>query len=682
VEAQPVEVPPIGQGAGAKAVGRLPGGRHLSPGARVAVVLVAVAAAIAIAALWRPWGFIVLGAVTAALAAVGVATVQASLMPLFSLAGAARPLALPLFVFVAAGVINESFAVQFVVGLAALSLAWLGLVRPDRTRLERLLNARPKEETGLRRALRAVLPVLVGLPVLLVLLASVLQLVGKSSEASRTVFVLAVGAVAAAAILRLMGYARTAFRAALALALFVLLWRVAVEIGLVTSKVIGGVQIGTLAAVAGALLAVTAVVEIVTSILARDAGEQTLVAETDLPLRLKVATRLDAPIVAGWLTDGAAIAGTGLAVVSAVFMAFAVYAASQAGGAEERDRGAQARETVLATPPSQMTGAELARAFAPVLAFTSDERWRPIPVDGYIENATLRDWEGRTTEVHGLADLKLTCPGVVRSPCYVLTQACKDDQQPDDCAAALPDDTKAVYVRVARVGDWNGCTRERPCADGSPNPFANARGPYADATTILVQYWLFYPYNDWSAPVAVGDLQEIHAADWEAITVGLSDTEPLWVGYSQHCGGSWANWASVPVAPSDPRHLRPLVAVAEGSQANYRLAKASRVPNFAECSGIPKDLLRLASYAANVRDRTDDATLWSPAPSDLKLVTAETLPMSFPGTWAPFARMQLRNLRKTKRLGKDTPGPATPTYQALWQSPMRTIFAGRGWKEG
>jgi hypothetical protein len=316
-----------------------------------------------------------------------------------------------------------------------------------------------------------------------------------------------------------------------------------------------------------------------------------------------------------------------------------------------------------------------------VLDFTADQRWTPITVDAYLRGATITDWQGRPRTAGGVADLETRCPGVVPSPCYVMQQSCPGGVDEVRCAEDLPDD-KAVYVRVARRAQWSGCRRAEACADGSPDPFSRAAGRYARDTQILLEYWYFYPYNAWVAPVAIGDLEEIHPSDWEAVTVGLSADRPLWVAYSEHCGGSFADWSHIRVAASDPGRLRPLVAVANGSQANYRVAKASRVPNFAECSGIPKDRLTLASYAANIRDRTDDATVWDPAPTDLRLVDAKTPPMSFPGRWARYQRMQLVNLHKALPLGADGRGPATPTLQALWQSPMRTIFGGGPWTEG
>jgi hypothetical protein len=239
---------------------------------------------------------------------------------------------------------------------------------------------------------------------------------------------------------------------------------------------------------------------------------------------------------------------------------------------------------------------------------------------------------------------------------------------------------------VARRSDWSGCRRRQRCADGSPDPFAGSGqlGPtggreLALETSTLIQYWYFYSYDEWRTPVAVGQLTQAHAADWEVVTVGLSRTAPLWVAYSQHCAGSYAEWSHVRVAGSDPRRLRPLVAVANGSHANYLVAEQSRVPNFAECSNISQDRLKLLSYAANIRDRTDDKQPWAPTPSELHLVRATSPEMGFPGWWGPFDRMRLQTFHRDFKFPARH-GPASPALQALWQAPVRNILGGGKWK--
>jgi hypothetical protein len=676
----PVELPLPGEGFGARAVGKLPGGRGLSPLARVAIAVAFVALLFGLALVAQPWGFIGLGAVFGVLVAARVPAARAGLMPVDALARAVLPLLIPLLVFVAAGVVKSPPGLQFAVGLATLLAAWAWLIRPDWDRVQEILRPRRRVRSAARSAAEVALPLALVACALGFLASSLAVALSDSDSVARTLFVLAVGCLAFAAVLRLVSYARTAFRALVSLALLLLLARLAVAVGVIPGGEFERVDAATLAVIAGAMLVLTAVVEVISALLERGAADQGGVPSDQLPTPIRVGVLLNAPVAARWITDRAGLAGLALSLLSATLLLLAVFSASNAGGASE-DRDGLPGAGQPPRSPTDMTDRELADAFSPVLLFTADQRWTPIAVDDYVRGAFVTDWEQRATRVHSVDELEEDCPGVVKTPCYTIEQRCPAHKTESDCAEDLQDQ-KAAYVRVARRDDWRGCRRLEACVDGSPDPFAAAPGPYAKDTQILVQYWYFYPFNEWVAPVVIGELKEIHPADWEAVTVGLSGDEPLWVAYSAHCAGTYADWKRVRVAGSDPQRLRPLVAVANGSQANYRVAEESRVPNFAECSGIPKDRLTLASYAANIHDRTDDSTVWDPAASDLRIVTATTPPMSFPGRWSRYSRLTLENLRKQLRLGKDGGGPQTPSLQALWQSPMRTIFGGGAWKEG
>jgi hypothetical protein len=675
------ELPALGEGLGSKTVAQLPGGQRLSPLARVCVAFLVGVLMFLAALATPPWGFILLGSAVGLLVVTGVPAARAGILPLVALGRAALPLMLPLFVFVAAGVVKSPAELQFAVGLTTLLVAWSWLIEPDWGWARQVLRPRGRRRSTLRALAQVGVPAVIVLVALVFLVSSLGDAFRDSEEAATRFFVAAVGCLAGAVVFRLLGYGRTAFRAVVALALTFLVARLAMDVGVLGDFLgLENVDPGTLALIAAGLLAVTSAVEIVVCVLAREAAQHRGLASDELPTEIRVAVFLETPLAAGWVSDRARVAGLGLSLLSALLLLCAVFLASSAGGRDETlDRTAKAGQPPVS--PHRMEDRELAAAFSPVLLFTEDQRWTPIAVDAYVRDATVTDWEGRSSPVNGVDALETDCPGVVQSPCYVMAQRCAQDQDDATCAEDLPDD-KVVYVRVARRGNWSRCKRHKPCADGSPNPFAAARGPYANDTTILVQYWYFYPFNEWVAPLAIGQLKQIHPADWEAVTIGLSAERPLWVAYSAHCAGSFAAWRRVRVAESDPQRLRPLVAVAHGSQANYRAAEETRVPNFAECSGIPDDRLTLASYAANVRDRTDDATTWTPSAGDLRLVDARTPPMSFPGRWAPYNRMTLENLRTAQSLGADTQGPESPPLQPLWQSPMRTIFGGGAWKEG
>jgi hypothetical protein len=217
--------------------------------------------------------------------------------------------------------------------------------------------------------------------------------------------------------------------------------------------------------------------------------------------------------------------------------------------------------------------------------------------------------------------------------------------------------------------------RARP--DRSPNAFDDV-GPYGSQVQTIVQYWFFYAFDDWISPVIAGQLRQYHEADWEAVTIGLSGSEPLFVGFSQHCGGEWYPWKDVRVTAG----TRTVVAVAEGSQANYRFPNPSQAPDWTGCANLPARTTTLVSYASNIRDRTSADWSWSPPATGFEFVDARKFPMNVVARWAPYSRTELQTLHKTHPLGADAAGPATPSTQRLWREPMRTIFGGGTWHRG
>ena len=99
-----------------------------------------------------------------------------------------------------------------------------------------------------------------------------------------------------------------------------------------------------------------------------------------------------------------------------------------------------------------------------------------------------------------------------------------------------------------------------------PTVYAHVAQEPAYPDRLSLQYWLFYPYNDWN---------NLHEGDWEMIQLvfpaGNADealeTEPLEVGYSQHEGAERAEWGDDKLELVDGTH--PVVYPAAGSHANF-----------------------------------------------------------------------------------------------------------------
>jgi hypothetical protein len=167
-----------------------------------------------------------------------------------------------------------------------------------------------------------------------------------------------------------------------------------------------------------------------------------------------------------------------------------------------------------------------------------------------------------------------------------------------------------------------------------------------------------------------------HEGDWEAVAIGFSQKAPLFLALSAHCGGSWIPWRNAEIAPTPGRRTHPLVAVAEGSHANYTHAQDRRAPDWAGCQGVPQGTTTALSYASNIRDETSYGWDWLPARTIF--VNSSTPPMSFPGTWGGSDETVLENERNQVIAGPGH-GPLTPTLQPLWFDPVRTIFCSGHW---
>ena len=189
---------------------------------------------------------------------------------------------------------------------------------------------------------------------------------------------------------------------------------------------------------------------------------------------------------------------------------------------------------------------------------------------------------------------------------------------------------------------------------GRPTAYAAV---HRRAGMIVLQYWLFYPYNHWSPVVPQSqEFWQVHEGDWEEVSV-LLDTRarPLGVGASRHCAGVRRAWAGVP-----KRGARPVVHVSLGSHANGFRSGTSLVDP--KC--WPKEGVAVyKAYGIPMLDHAGAGRMVSPA---LLRVTAITPGwMRFPGTWGEDQFAGFPNV--VFRFGT---GPAGPAFQAGWRNPL------------
>jgi hypothetical protein len=99
-----------------------------------------------------------------------------------------------------------------------------------------------------------------------------------------------------------------------------------------------------------------------------------------------------------------------------------------------------------------------------------------------------------------------------------------------------------------------------------PAVYAHVVTEPARPDRLALQYWLFYPFNDWN---------NNHEGDWEMIQLVFAaenandalSKAPLEIGYSQHEGAEKADWGEDKFQLVDGTH--PVVYPAAGSHANF-----------------------------------------------------------------------------------------------------------------
>jgi hypothetical protein len=206
----------------------------------------------------------------------------------------------------------------------------------------------------------------------------------------------------------------------------------------------------------------------------------------------------------------------------------------------------------------------------------------------------------------------------------------------------------------------------------------------ARGTTLIVDYWMFYDTDDWTAQTALGPIEQGHDGDWEHVLIGFtggSNDEslytPRWIAYSSHCGGSWLPWAA---APRDGD--RPKVFVAKGSHANYP-SRSVQTPNWASCvNGTLDRLSSVASLSLQITEElpddleTRDYTLVQDSDARPFLMTLHSLGQ---GDWYTVDGWTTKHeLQPDPDSLHGVPSPLDPT-RAVSRSPLDEIF-GRNTK--
>ena len=202
-----------------------------------------------------------------------------------------------------------------------------------------------------------------------------------------------------------------------------------------------------------------------------------------------------------------------------------------------------------------------------------------------------------------------------------------------------------------------GCTYElwaRRITTGSePTVYAHVASDPADRDRIALQYWIFYPFNDFNNK---------HEGDWEMIQLdftgadaaaALAADHPDEVGYSSHEGAERAEWGDAKLEVVDGTH--PVVYPAAGSHAN-KYTPALYVGSSAE-AGVGCDDTQGPHRELRPVVRT--------IPSDPQAAAAKFPWITFEGRWGELQKAFFN-------------GPTGPNLKQQWTEPLTW---SDGWRD-
>lgn len=198
------------------------------------------------------------------------------------------------------------------------------------------------------------------------------------------------------------------------------------------------------------------------------------------------------------------------------------------------------------------------------------------------------------------------------------------------------------------------------CRDLNENPPPYYYRVMSDAGYLVIQYWMFYAYNDWG--LAHSGLND-HEGDWEAVFVYLQGDTPAYVAYSAHVGTPATHaWSSEEFDMRLGTH--PVVYVACGSHAAYSKPGKRRIV-IRSAPGVDKPLW-FTDYARGDSEESlgpGASAEWG-TPVDLE---SRPWALNFAGRWgAAITRLDEREI------GRGAQGPVGPPWQTeKWESPVK-----------
>jgi len=302
--------------------------------------------------------------------------------------------------------------------------------------------------------------------------------------------------------------------------------------------------------------------------------------------------------------------------------------------------------------------------YAPVLYFHPEEQFYPWGIESMLQKAEL--W--------------LEIEIIKNAPTRTKV---RDSVSPDDLHN-FQSDPKAKdpyhyylnlkgytpYVNIPTKEEWEGY---------SFKVYGRYYQPDDNSDKIVLQYWFFYPFNDWDNGTPI-DWNE-HEGDWEMIQIILdrATKEPITDDYalhaSQHLSGSSYEWSEIdPFEDTD----HPKIFVAKGSHGCWHakgdfevLEKISGIKGIGKLFGPynPKDLTSENGRVLHPEDI---------APSDQ--VAYELSPIGYEPSWLMWNGWWGDREPQFFPIGTSgSKGPPSPGMQDKWVDPIKWSKKLKSW---
>lgn len=269
--------------------------------------------------------------------------------------------------------------------------------------------------------------------------------------------------------------------------------------------------------------------------------------------------------------------------------------------------------------------ATLASKYSPFLYYEEEEKFFPVTIDYHLNNSNLN--QSLLTEV------------II-------------DPEPKPSTIGIYTNRDLNYYLDNRLGSVNDSAIEKDYTSkrgdlGYTIYCHVVKDTYKGDEFIVIQYWMFYAYNEGT--------MNTHEGDWEMVQVVLdSKLNPVETMYSQHTGGQRTSWDST---SKDGDHIK--VYVARGSHANYYRPYQGKLSLASDVVGDNGKVIEPDDYDLIILGETGAANH-----------SADQAWIDFAGRWGEFGEQEdeLRGKR-------GPPGPAYRENGDMWHAPI-------GWGKG